>query len=248
MNTKLTDGLSIVIPLFNERENVEHLVKKIVNFKNSIDFKFEIILVDGFSNDGTQESLLAAIQNNNLHENTNLLFMKSKQGYGHDIMAGLKLSKYFYMAWTHADLQTDLNDLIEGFSIIQNNSSKIIVKGKRTGRKYVDSFLTTAMQIYTFFKIGVNIHDINAQPKIFSRDLYNILIKENPPKDFSLDLFLLIQAKKEKYIFKNFKVKFDRRKFGEAKGGGGSLQNRLALIKRTLRYINTTSMKINQDD
>ncbi|MDA7796740.1 glycosyltransferase [Gammaproteobacteria bacterium] len=246
MKTKSTEGLSIVIPLFNENENVKHLVDKIIDFKNTIDFNFEIILVDGCSNDGTQNSLLNSIQSNNLHECINLVLMNSKEGYGHDIMSGLMQSKFNHMAWTHADLQTDLNDVMKGFYILKNNPSTIIVKGNRKGRKLIDSFLTKAMQIYTFFKIGLNIHDINAQPKIFSRDFYDLLIsKKNAPKDFSLDLFMLIHAKKENYLIKSFTVKFNKRKFGVAKGGGGSLKNRIDLIKRTLRYINDTSKKIN---
>ena len=32
-------------------------------------------------------------------------------------------------------------------------------------------------------------------------------------------------------------VNFNKRQYGEAKGGGGSIKNRIALIKRTFKYI-----------
>ena len=47
------EGLSIVIPLFNESENVEELFFKITEFSKSVNFNFEIILVDGCSSDST---------------------------------------------------------------------------------------------------------------------------------------------------------------------------------------------------
>tara|TARA_B100000900_G_scaffold362335_1_gene335528 strand:+ start:478 stop:654 length:177 start_codon:yes stop_codon:yes gene_type:complete len=54
-------SLSIVIPVFNEKNNVENLVKKIILiFKNK---QIEIIIVDDSSIDGTTE-LLKKLQKN----------------------------------------------------------------------------------------------------------------------------------------------------------------------------------------
>ena len=78
--------------------------------------------------------------------------------------------------------------------------------------------------------------DINAQPKIFSKNFYNKFIKNRAPYDFSLDLFLLYTAKKNGLKIKEIEVNFAKRIHGEAKGGG-SWRTRVKLMKRTLIYI-----------
>lgn len=238
MNSMLKEGLSVVIPIYNEKGNIQLLFKKIISFKKNSDINFEFILVDGFSQDGTQELIKKSIELNSLHQYVKLYSMKTRNGYGYDIMFGLQNANYDSLAWTHADLQTDLNDVLKGYKILKQSPANSIIKGRRVGRNFVDSSLTFAMQIFAFIKTGINLSDINAQPKIFSRQLYETSLIKNAPNDFSLDLFLLINAVKFKSNIITFDVKFKDRQYGEAKGGGGSLANRIALIKRTIKYIN----------
>ena len=93
------------------------------------------------------------------------------------------------------------------------------------------------MQIIVFFFLKINVSDINAQPKLFSKAFFQDYLSINYPFDFSLDLFLLYQAKTHQHIIYTFPVLFKKRELGEAKGGGGSLKNKFNLIKRTLKYI-----------
>lgn len=245
MNLTFKEGLSIVIPIYQEKDNIKLLFKKIIKFKKTAHFPFEFILVEGCSDDGTLESIVECINFNNLSNKVKVFSMPSKHGYGHDIMYGLKNAHYNFLAWTHADLQTDLNDILIGYNLIKHSSPNTIVKGRRVGRNFIDKFLTFAMQMYTMIKIGKNIEDINAQPKIFSRDFYKKLLSQNPPNDFSLDLFTLINAKQENFNIETFDVKFKKRLYGQAKGGGGSFINRIKLIKRTITYINNLKKDLN---
>ena len=70
------------------------------------------------------------------------------------------------------------------------------------------------MQVFSSF-ILKKLNDINAQPKLFSRKFYEKHFY-NPPSDFSLDLFLLCKAE----FVKTIDVFFNKRIYGEAKGGG----------------------------
>ena len=97
------------------------------------------------------------------------------------------------------------------------------------------------MEWYVFFKLGVKLDEINAQPKVFRRNFYHNLLKKNAPDDFSLDLYLLLVAKKRGYKIQNIPVSFHKRLFGIAKGGG-SLKGKFPLIKRTISYINKTKV------
>jgi hypothetical protein len=80
------------------------------------------------------------------------------------------------------------------------------------------------------------LQDVNAQPKLFSRDLLPLL--SGAPDDFSLDLFVLWRARREGWSIITYDVDFAARRFGEAKGGGGpSLRGKLRLARRTLVQI-----------
>ena len=43
-------------------------------------------------------------------------------------------------------------------------------------------------------------------------------------------------------------VNFKKRMHGHAKGGGGSLANRLKLIRRTINYINRIAINLKRDN
>ena len=93
------------------------------------------------------------------------------------------------------------------------------------------------MGVYCSLLLGKWLYDINAQPKLFSKSFYKKYLSL-AFVDFSLDLFLLYQAQKNDYSIECFPVQFKPRQSGEAKGGGGSLTNRIKLVLRTYKYIN----------
>ena len=230
-------GLSVVIPCFNEAENILLLLKEIKKVFLSSKYNIEVIIVDGCSSDDT--NLILKEEFRNLDKNIfSLILMESQNGYGNDILEGLKKARYEYLCWTHADLQTDPNDVIRGLEIIISNiGDEQFIKGKRKSRPFFDLLLTYGMQLIVFFLLKVRLNDINAQPKIFHRSFYDKFLKDRSPKDFSLDLFALYEAKTNNYEIISFPVHFKKREFGVAKGGGGSLINRWNLVKRTFRYI-----------
>ena len=53
MDQKKPLGLSLVIPCFNEVKNIDPLLKKLEALASSVEFPFEVIVVDGNSDDGT---------------------------------------------------------------------------------------------------------------------------------------------------------------------------------------------------
>ena len=89
--------------------------------------------------------------------------------------------------------------------------------------------------------MGVRLTDINAQPKMFHRSFVEKLT--NAPNDFSLDLYILFQARNNGYEILEYPVHFGNRIYGESKGGG-TLRGKWELIKRTLVYMNKLKEKL----
>ena len=93
MKESTQSGLSIVIPTFNELENIEPLFEKILEFDSVTTFKYEIIIVDGNSNDGTSDLIIKNIKDYSL-SNVKLIKSNKAEGYGADIWIGLSSSAY----------------------------------------------------------------------------------------------------------------------------------------------------------
>ena len=76
--------------------------------------------------------------------------------------------------------------------------------------------------------------EINAQPKIFNRNL--IIYFKKAPKDFSLDLFFLYLVKKKSYEIIEQPVIYKKRTQGVSKGGD-SLMGKIKLSIRALKFM-----------
>ena len=225
--------LSIVIPCYNEDENIFPLFEKI-NELLSKNENIEVIVVDNGSTDKTMENII----NSDLYKNKKIKFKKIEKniGYGFGIMSGVYLAEGNCIGWCHADLQTEPSDVYDAWKRNKDFliETKSVVKGRRKNRNIFDALFTLSMSIIvsTFFLSIIN--DVNAQPKLFHKSF--LVYFKNYPYDFSLDLFFLVMAKVNGYRIINHNVYFKKRVHGEAKGGG-SFKVKFRLIKRTFSYI-----------
>ncbi len=229
--------LSLVIPCFNEGPNVPKLIKRLNQVFNSNEF--QVILVDNGSTDNTKE-----LVNNLLEDNRLIRFLRIEKnlGYGYGILEGLKLAEGDYIGWTHADLQTDPSDALIALNLINHFEEKVFLKGSRMGRTIFDKFFTFSMSIFEFIILGRLMWDINAQPTIFSRDLYETW--KNPPIDFSLDLFAFYTAKLNGYSIRRFPVNFPKRIYGTSHWNM-DFKSKLKFIKRTLNFSLELKSRLN---
>jgi len=226
-------NLSIIIPCYNESENINILFDKLselIKFYNDV----EIVIVDN----GSIDNSITKIKNHNLYKSDliTLVEIDKNIGYGHGIMSGVKKSSAKFIAWCHGDLQTNLTDVYNAFekNLDKLEKTKSIIKGKRINRSILDKFFTSGMSFVASFLFKCKLTDINAQPKIFSRNFLHLL--NDPPRDFSLDLYLMLTAKMNNYEIIEYPLVWNKRTAGEAKGGGAFFP-KIKLILRTFNYI-----------
>jgi len=232
LSLKTFKMLSVVIPCYNEEDNLKLILDEIDKILNKSEFNIEFILVNNGSTDNSKIILNKLIKSK---EQVKVLNIENNIGYGHGIISGLNISRGDVLSWTHADLQTDLNDVISAYKkYLSSDNLNLIIKGKRKNRNIIDGFFTWGMQVYSSIVLKIKLNDINAQPKLFSKYFY-LKFLNNPPLDFSLDLFLMYQAAVNGKV-NTIDVVFKKRLYGFAKGGG-SLKGKLKLIIRTLSYI-----------
>lgn len=220
---------SIIIPCFNEEKNIPHIFQKFANALTNQDL--ELILVDNGSTDATQKNIKDLLAK---YPFAKLVIVPKNQGYGFGILQGLKIATGNYLGWTHADLQTDPSDVIKAIEIIRKeNREDLFLKGKRKGRHIFDLFFTFSMGLFETIYLRQNLFDINAQPNIFPARFFQSW--QNPPNDFSLDLYALYMARKQKLKIIRFSVNFPPRIFGQSKWNT-SVMAKWKFIKRTLEF------------
>lgn len=222
--------LSIVVPCYNEEQNIPLILEGFQNTINRDDI--EIILVNNGSTDGSQKVFNELLPRFSF---AHLVNVEVNQGYGFGILSGLKEAQGEYIGWTHADMQTHPQDVIKALEIIEQkgNPEKIYVKGKRKNRPLFDIFFTVGMSFFETVLMQTPLWDINAQPNVFHRCLFEQ--GKNPPNDFSLDLYAYYCAKKQNFEIVRFDVIFPPRIYGTSHWNT-SLLAKYKFIKRTLEF------------
>ena len=221
--------LSVVVPCYNEALNIPLILQRFAAVIHRPDV--EVILVDNGSTDRSAQVLQELIPR---YPFAKTVRVPENQGYGYGILEGLKLAQGTWVGWTHADMQTDPQDVIKALELAQKAAGPyVFVKGSRKGRCVFDNLFTWGMGVFETFLLKTWLWDINAQPNIFSRHLLDTWT--HPPFDFSLDLFALYQAKKQGYSIIRFPVLFPKRVHGQSHWNTG-LEAKWKFIKRTLAF------------
>lgn len=220
--------LSIVVPCYNEEENIPLLLERFGEVVSGKDM--EVILVDNGSTDGSAHVLKELLPR---YSFARTVAVSVNQGYGYGILQGLKECRGEYIGWTHADMQTDPADIVKALEIIEKERGLVFVKGNRKGRPLFDVFFTVGMSLFETCYLHERLYDINAQPNIFPKTFYSEW--KEPPFDFSLDLYALYMARKKGLKVVRFPVMFPERIYGESKWNTG-FSAKWKFIKRTVAF------------
>jgi glycosyltransferase involved in cell wall biosynthesis len=230
----MNPDLSIILPCYNEADNIPFIISSFQEVIGKEDF-MEIILVNNGSTDNSAQVLETEFAKAN-DSRFRTVKVEKNQGYGFGILSGLAAARGSVMAWTHADMQTPPDDVLVAYHKFKElNDPMAFVKGRRQGRALVPALFTWGMQLISSIALKADLEDIAAQPKVFSKEFYEKYLQKDAPHDFSLDLYAMYWAAKEDKIYE-IPVVFGQRLHGEAKGGG-NWKSRIKITKRTFKYI-----------
>jgi polyisoprenyl-phosphate glycosyltransferase len=122
--------LSIVIPVFNEEENIPQLYERLVSAAPSWDLAFEVILVD----DGSRDKTLLLLRQ--IHrQDSRFKYLSFSRNFGHQtaVSAGLRYTKGNVIAVMDADLQDPPEELYRFLHKWEQGYQ--VIYGIRTKRK-----------------------------------------------------------------------------------------------------------------
>ncbi|SIS89392.1 Glycosyltransferase involved in cell wall bisynthesis [Zobellia uliginosa] len=131
MNLVTTSPLSIVIPVFNEVDNIALLTNKI--HESLEGYNYQIIYVDDFSFDGTRKAI-----KNMKDDRVHLISLKRNYGQSLALAAGIDYAQGDYIITMDGDLQNDPSDIPQMLKYITEKDYDVVT-GIREERK--DSFI-----------------------------------------------------------------------------------------------------------
>jgi dolichol-phosphate mannosyltransferase len=162
-------ALSVVIPLYNEQENVEPLCKALLDALHNQARSFEIILVNDGSSDGTERSLEQAAATDSRIRVVNF---RSNKGQTAAMMAGIDYAAGTVIVPMDGDLQNDPKDIVRLLDKLDEGYD--VVSGWRRDRQ--DNFMIRTLPSKIANLIisrvsGVPLHDYGCSLKAYRREM-----------------------------------------------------------------------------
>ncbi|GAB4484258.1 MAG: glycosyltransferase family 2 protein [Thermodesulfovibrionales bacterium] len=160
--------ISVVVPLYNEEENVRELHSRLTDALAQISGGYEIIYVDDGSSDRTLP-LLQEIQQ--ADDRAVVLSLRRNFGQTAAFAAGFDYARGEIIVTLDGDLQNDPQDIPRLLDLMKDND---LVSGWRRHRK--DPFISRRLPSITANWLisrvtGVNLHDYGCSLKAYRRDV-----------------------------------------------------------------------------
>ena len=185
MSSQKIKTLSIIIPVFNEAKTIHYILDKILDVQLINDIQKEIIIVNDFSSDNSEEVIKQYISS---HKEVNFSYFKfqKNQGKGAAIRFGIQKAKGEYLIIQDADLEYDPEeynnlikpvlkgaaDVVYGSRFMGSNPHRILFFWHTLGNK----FLTQLSNIFT----NLNLTDMETCYKLIQSNIIkSIQLEEN---------------------------------------------------------------------
>lgn len=200
--------LSVVVPLYNEEENVVLLTEKI--HESLSGYNYQIVYVDDFSTDGTRQ-VVTKMEDEKVH----LIHLKKNYGQSLALAAGIDYAQGDYIITMDGDLQNDPSDIPQMLALAEEGEFDLIT-GIRQKRK--DSLIKKIPSKIANFLVRrvtkLDIKDNGCALKVFTKDIAKGLNLYG-----EMHRFITLLAHLEGAQIKQVPVKHHARHAGKSKYG-----------------------------
>lgn len=237
----MTSDSVVIIPTYNEKENIELIIKAVFNLSKS----FDVLIVDDGSPDGTG-NIVKDMQK----EFPNSLFLmerSGKQGLGTAYIAGFAWSiqhGYDYIIEMDADFSHNPKDLIHLHHACAQEGADVAI-----GSRYVNNVVNVVnwpigrvlmsyfASMYVRIVTGLRIFDTTAGFKCYRKAvLETIPLNEIRFKGYAFQIEMKFTAWKCGFIIKEVPIIFTNRELGVSKMNGGIFNEAVfGVMKMTVR-------------
>ena len=214
----------VIIPTFNEKENIEALIRSI----SSLNIAFDILIIDDNSPDGTA-GIVKELQKS--FSNLHLIERSGKLGLGTAYIRGFSWALengYDYICEMDADFSHNPNDLIRLYAACSEDGADLAIGSRYiSGVNVVNWPLSRVLMsyfasIYVRMVTGMKIKDTTAGFKCYKKEvLDNIKPQHIKSKGYGFQIEMKFTAWKLGYRIVEIPIIFTDRKMGSSKMSGG---------------------------
>jgi len=182
--------ISVVLPAYNEEENIEKQISDMYNYLKKKFSSYEIIIVNNGSRDKTKQ-IIQKLQKS--IKSIKLINLPVNNGYGAGLRAGFKEAKKELVFYTDSDNQFDIKELDLLLPLIKKYD---IVCGYRKKRQdpQMRIFIATVYNILINLLFHIGVRDIDCSFKLYKKKVFDSMqLKSNTGL---IDAEILIKAKK----------------------------------------------------
>ena len=221
---KYPAGISIVLPAFNEEDNIKTAVTRCAAVLEKLGHPHEIVVVDDGSRDQTA-AICKGLKESN--PRVRLVQFEQNRGYGVALRTGFLEAKYNLVFYTDSDNQFDVSELKYLLPIIDSYD---LVVGFRIYRydRPIRLFLSWGYNMLIRLLFRIRLHDIDCSFKLFRREIFDTMHLSSD--DFFIDTEIMLKAKKLGYRINEVGVRHYPRM-------AGATTVRPSDIPRTLRTL-----------
>ena len=187
--------ISVIIPMYNEEENVEKTLNEIDNVLKSFD-DYEIIIVD----DGSSDNTFKLVHNFISDKNNFLLFRhKLNMGMGKAIRTGFENSSGDILVTIDADLSYEPEDIPKLVKNI-NESNDIVIGsqymygGKTENIPFLRLFISKMANKIVGYSLGDNISTVTGVFRAYKREVIDSLELESNGKEINPEIIYKASA------------------------------------------------------
>lgn len=209
------ERVSFVVPIYNEKENIETLCSAISEAMDPTAYPYEIILVNDGSNDGTWKEIERIAESNKALVGIDLV---TNYGQSSALSAGIDQAQGELIVLMDGDMQNDPADVPMMIRTLKEKKCDV-VSGERVRRKDSTIRRRVPSRIANFFIrliTGVKLRDYGCALRVFRSD-----IARNLGLYGELHRFIPVLAVLQGAQMVQVPVSHHRRKFGRSKYGMG---------------------------
>ena len=222
-------SVSFVLPMFNERENIEETIRRASVLAGQISDDYEIVVADDASTDGSGDLVDKLTLSDARLKSVRL---KNNMKFGGALNAGLKNASKEAIIYTDSDFPAKEEDIKKALELLEDadivTAYSLVIKDASLKRIIMSKVYNFLVRLF----FGLKIRDINSGLKIYRQKAIEGL--EFRSKSPFIDVEIFAEAAKRGARIKQYGLIF------ELRTKGSSTISRMSVVAKTfwdmLRY------------
>ncbi|KAI5631130.1 glycosyl transferase family 2 domain-containing protein [Phthorimaea operculella] len=237
-----SDKYSILLPTYNERENLPIIIWLIIKYMDKTGYDYEIIVIDDGSPDGTQD---VAKQLQELYGASRVVLRPRarKLGLGTAYVHGIKHATGNFIVIMDADLSHHPKFIPE-FIALQRCKDLDVVSGTRYaqgggvhGWDFKRKLISRGANFLTQLLLRPGATDLTGSFRLYKKEVLQKLVDSCVSKGYVFQMEMIIRARQLEYSVGEVGITFVDRVFGESKLGGSEIYQ----FAKSLLYLFATT-------